>query len=98
MLNKKALNCTVPYYKLLNLLKAFQAVEIGPGRLSKVAGAVLPAFQKRIVYRKHVEGLKIGKIGSGRLLKVHGAAPRNPLSHRRKVKLASRLSKALGKL
>ncbi len=70
------------------MLKAFQAGEIGPGRLSKVAGAVLPAFQKRIVYRIHVEGLKIGEIGSGRLLKAHGAAPRNPLSHRRKVKLA----------
>jgi hypothetical protein len=26
---------------------------MGPGRLSKVAGAALPAFQKRIVNRKH---------------------------------------------
>jgi hypothetical protein len=33
----------------LNLLKDFQTGEIATSRLSKVVGAVLPAFQKRIV-------------------------------------------------
>jgi hypothetical protein len=40
--------------KLLSLLKTFRTGAIATGQLSKVVGAGLPAFQKRIVHRQPI--------------------------------------------
>jgi hypothetical protein len=58
--------------------------EIGPGLLSKVAGAVLPNFQERTINRTYLTDLKTGKVNPGRFSKALGAAPRNLLSNRSK--------------
>ncbi len=44
--------------------------EIGPGLLSKVAGAVLPNFQERTINRTYLTDLKTGKVNPGRFQKL----------------------------
>jgi hypothetical protein len=39
---------TIQREKLLNLQKLLKTSKIGPGQLSKVTGAALPAFQKKV--------------------------------------------------
>jgi hypothetical protein len=56
-----------------------KAEKIGPGGLSKVAGAALPAFQKKI---KNIFGrFQNSRVGSGLLSKALGTAPINLLSN-----------------
>jgi hypothetical protein len=56
---------------------------IGPGRLSKVEGVVLPAFRKENCSLKTYifVGFKTGDIGLIRFTKALDAAPRNPVRY-----------------
>ncbi len=56
--------------------KALENVKIGPGRLSKVAGAALPAFQKRIVEsEKYLAVFKIVKLALAVFEKLSAQLP-----------------------
>jgi hypothetical protein len=47
--------------KTFEFAESFLKPADGLGRLPKMAGAVLPAFQKRIVHQKHTGWFKTGK-------------------------------------
>jgi hypothetical protein len=53
----------------LNLLKAFQSREISSGRLSKVVGAVLPAFKSQFT-GNIFGGFKTSEIDPGQYSKL----------------------------